>query len=780
MVVSTFENTKITKGAIGQLPNVGEGLDNCQVDICRARCVPLSSTGPLPPRGRAPPTTTDPLPTQLRTPSRREDGHLHNDGPPPAERAGTSNNDGPPSNAAADFLPPRGRAPPQRRTPSRREGRHLQQRRTPFQRSCGLPPAERTGTSTTTDPLPPKGQAPPTTTDPLPTQLRTPSRREDGHLHNDGPPPAERAGTSNNDGPPPAERAGTSNNDGPPSNAAADSLPPRGRAPPQRRTPSRREGRHLQQRRTPFQRSCGLPPAERTGTSTTTDPLPPRGRAPPTTTDPLPPRGRAPPTTTDPLPPPPPSRRAGGQRSCGSPPSSSPLQFLNFRLKFSRTTRPGCRPPRSRVEISVVEISAITGTEQPNRHGLCWRVRRCTLSSLERLDGALSRPKRSQQIHPITSYVYLRKVFVCAEFKLKKVADDGVVVDVPANAAVGLIQMSGATFIRNLKVHINQREVYDSNQLYSYKVFLDTELSYPVAAKDSYFGVACYFRDSYPTKISNVEIDIELALHSDEFMIHQETANRDTYTLEVVDSWLIVKVVDLMDGLSLDIAKKLDMEPARYGIRKTWMKSLFITGGRYDFSANLFTEEVPRRVIIGLVPNQNYIGHNQKNPFYFNHHNVRDIELTASGRTYPQFPYNLEGVTLIAYAEADGLILIDRNRSITSDLTGAADSSQECTIGSSTEHSLRTQRPKNILLAPSLPIYAKVHKIALQSNCQFGPIENAGNPLLRNPPAIVLKILALRWPLGAAQMAGAQLACSSPISMRGYRNPGKSQSLTTQ
>ncbi|KAL3117633.1 hypothetical protein niasHT_004298 [Heterodera trifolii] len=282
--------------------------------------------------------------------------------------------------------------------------------------------------------------------------------------------------------------------------------------------------------------------------------------------------------------------------------------------------------------------------------------------------------KPSDVIHPITSYVDLSKIFVCTEFKLKKVADDGVVVDVPANAAVGLIQMPGATFIRNLKVHINQREVYDSNQLYSYKVFMDTELSYPVAAKEAYFGVAGYFRDSDPTKvndkrkkaveesksfqtisklcadifnqdlymISNVEIDIELALQSDDFMIHQEAANRDKYTLEVVDCRLIVKTVDLMDGLSLDIAKKLDLEPARYGIRKTLMKSLFITGGRYDFSANLFTEEVPRRVIIGLVPNQNYIGHNQKNPFYFNHHNVRDIELTASGRTYPQFPYNLD------------------------------------------------------------------------------------------------------------------------------------------
>ena len=245
-------------------------------------------------------------------------------------------------------------------------------------------------------------------------------------------------------------------------------------------------------------------------------------------------------------------------------------------------------------------------------------------------------------------------MFVCTEFKLRKIAEDGVPVDMPANAAVGLIQMPGATFIRNLKVHINQREVYDSNQLYSYKVYIDTELSYPVSAKDAYFGVAGYARESDPLKvndkrkkaveeskayqtisklsadifnqdlymISNVEIDIELALQSDDFMIHQDASNKDKYTLEIVDCRLLVKTIDLMDGLSLDIAKKLDVEPARYGVRKSFMKSLFITGGRFDFSANLFTEEVPRRVIIGLVANQNYIGNNQKNPFYFNHHNV--------------------------------------------------------------------------------------------------------------------------------------------------------------
>uniref|UniRef100_A0A183C7L3 Uncharacterized protein n=1 Tax=Globodera pallida TaxID=36090 RepID=A0A183C7L3_GLOPA len=372
------------------------------------------------------------------------------------------------------------------------------------------------------------------------------------------------------------------------------------------------------------------------------------------------------------------------------------------------------------------------------------------------------------KIHPITSYIDLSKVFVATEFKIKKIAEDGVLINIDLADSVGLIQMPGATFIRNLKVHINQREVYDSNQLYSYKAYLDTELSYPIAAKDAYFGVAGYFRDTDLSKpndkrgkplaeskgyqtisklsadifnqdlymISNVEIDIELALQSDDFMLHQEK-DKEKFVLEIVDCRLIVKTVDLMDGLSLDVARKLDVEPARYGIRKSFMKSLFITGGRYDFSANLFTEEVPRRVIIGLVANQNYIGHKQKNPFYFNHHNVRAIELTASGRTYPQYPYNLdyknnnyarayhdaqehlgmacttesnglsysmfktafclyvfqmtnsqedspgfelikegctavnirfsepvppEGVTLIAYGEADGLILIDRNR----------------------------------------------------------------------------------------------------------------------
>lgn len=65
----------------------------------------------------------------------------------------------------------------------------------------------------------------------------------------------------------------------------------------------------------------------------------------------------------------------------------------------------------------------------------------------------------------------------------------------------------------------------------------------------------------------------------------------EKYIFEITDVRLLIKTIDLMDGLSLDIARKLDTEPARYGIRKTFLKSLFISQGRTDFVANIFTEE---------------------------------------------------------------------------------------------------------------------------------------------------------------------------------------------
>ncbi|KAL7075542.1 hypothetical protein ACQ4LE_005308 [Meloidogyne hapla] len=97
-----------------------------------------------------------------------------------------------------------------------------------------------------------------------------------------------------------------------------------------------------------------------------------------------------------------------------------------------------------------------------------------------------------------------------------------------------------------------------------------------------------------------------------------------------------------MDGLALDITRKLDTKPARYAVRKTLMKQLFITQGRYEFNSNIFMDKIPRRIILGLVSNSDYVGAVERSPFNFQHFNVREISIIANGRSYPQAPYDLD------------------------------------------------------------------------------------------------------------------------------------------
>ena len=149
--------------------------------------------------------------------------------------------------------------------------------------------------------------------------------------------------------------------------------------------------------------------------------------------------------------------------------------------------------------------------------------------------------------------------------------------------------------------------------------------------------------------INNVEIDVEIWPHNSEFLLisalPQAPAAQPRYVLELMACKLYVKTVDLMDGLSLDIARRLNTNVARYGIRKTMLKSISLTEGRTEFSYALFTDELPRRVLIGMVANAAYngnAGNIYSSPFKFQPFAVREITLNAGGRDYPQVHYELD------------------------------------------------------------------------------------------------------------------------------------------
>jgi hypothetical protein len=153
--------------------------------------------------------------------------------------------------------------------------------------------------------------------------------------------------------------------------------------------------------------------------------------------------------------------------------------------------------------------------------------------------------------------------------------------------------------------------------------------------------------------INNIAIEIEIHPHTSEFLLLDYSPDtvagttgttavvKPKYRLALTDLKLFCKYVELMDGVAMDIASRLESSPARYGIRRTEMRSFVITAGRYEFQTNLFTDQLPRRIIIVLVEPDAYNGSTKKSPWVFKHQNVREMSIISGGITWPAVLYNI-------------------------------------------------------------------------------------------------------------------------------------------
>nr|CAD2155498.1 unnamed protein product [Meloidogyne enterolobii] len=228
------------------------------------------------------------------------------------------------------------------------------------------------------------------------------------------------------------------------------------------------------------------------------------------------------------------------------------------------------------------------------------------------------------KIHATTNYIDLAKTYVFTELRIKKEDNDGKIVDIGKDDNVSIVQLIGHTIWKNCRMHINGTQVFEGNSLMAYKSIFGYENAYL-----SYLSAAGYYDDgamdlngvgfenrrllfapsadgtqnaaqfiakldvdicNQPRYLVNqCEVDIELLPNDSNFLIVAPTATNHKYHLEVLACKLYVKKIELMDSLAFDIAKKLELKPARYPIRKTSLKSLFITENRTEFNANILT-----------------------------------------------------------------------------------------------------------------------------------------------------------------------------------------------
>ncbi|KAL3069135.1 hypothetical protein niasHT_034365 [Heterodera trifolii] len=273
----------------------------------------------------------------------------------------------------------------------------------------------------------------------------------------------------------------------------------------------------------------------------------------------------------------------------------------------------------------------------------------------------------------------LSRIYLYLELSIEKPGanDKWVAID-DADTSVSAIQGIGQTFVQQLKVTVGNTEVYDSGNLYPFKAYITNELSFPINAKKNFLGSTGYYHtvnqddstdDGFKERckifkggknaqflsrldfdlgnqelylLNNLDLLFTIYKAKDVFILQTLKANDATkYRLTVHDVKIYAKMVEVQPSLNMSLYKTLEKQPATYAVRKTEIKSSFISVGRYEFEYNVFSATIPRRVTIALVGNSAFHGDYKLSPFMFEPFDLREISVHAGGVVYPAVPYKL-------------------------------------------------------------------------------------------------------------------------------------------
>jgi len=125
-----------------------------------------------------------------------------------------------------------------------------------------------------------------------------------------------------------------------------------------------------------------------------------------------------------------------------------------------------------------------------------------------------------------------------------------------------------------------------------------------------------FFQDRY--MLNEVNVKIKLVRSKDAFCIMSEADCR----VVITKATMFVRKVKLSPSVFLAHAKALANGTAKYPIRRVICKTFTVPNGFRDIShEKLFSGQLPTRVVVGLVTNQAFNGHRERNPFNFHHFN---------------------------------------------------------------------------------------------------------------------------------------------------------------
>jgi hypothetical protein len=133
--------------------------------------------------------------------------------------------------------------------------------------------------------------------------------------------------------------------------------------------------------------------------------------------------------------------------------------------------------------------------------------------------------------------------------------------------------------------------------------------------------------------LNGVPIKIKLTQSSNDFRLISPTTG---FKLVLDEVKLSVCYVDVQPNIYSQIINKLSKDTAKYHYMRSEIYSHVVQkGDNKVLLYNIFQDRIPSQLVIALVPEANYTGNMQHNPFVFKHYNLCYLDVNVNGKSLP-------------------------------------------------------------------------------------------------------------------------------------------------
>ena len=269
----------------------------------------------------------------------------------------------------------------------------------------------------------------------------------------------------------------------------------------------------------------------------------------------------------------------------------------------------------------------------------------------------------------LDEYLDLEKISLFMKIKIK---NDTALVDKKDFEFISPVNYLLHSMIKQLDIYIGDTPISSSTPTYAYRAYFESLFGFSEEMKSSHLSSALWFndeddKDDVVIKDRSVflseykELDLFGRLHTDLAFQGRSLIGGCKLTFRIIlnDSKFFLMsathkpVIDILEAAIFVHRSKVSpmvveahraamkIATAKYPITMIKLKTLTLSKGIREASFdNVHSGQLPRRIFIGLVSNQAFIGDYGLNPFRFKHYNLANLTVYIDGTQYPTKGFN--------------------------------------------------------------------------------------------------------------------------------------------